>query len=112
MPAREEGRFLLRTRDADSSLSNRREFTVKTVPTEMRETAMQADVVRQVAELSGGRSLTPDALKTLPDIIPDPGPLTTHIRKEADLWDLPVVFLVIVLLSGIEWYLRRRDNLV
>jgi hypothetical protein len=112
MPAREDGRFLLRARDADAMISNRREFTVRTIPMEMRETAMQLDVARRVAKLSGGRNLSPDALKSLPEIIEDPGPLTTQIRKEADLWDLPIVYLLALLLVGIEWYLRRRDNLV
>ena len=110
--AREDGNYLLRPRVAEANISNQREFVVKTLPMEMRETAMQADVASQIAELSGGKSLTLAEFADLPEIIGDTGPLTTRIRKEADLWDLPLLFLLVVALSGVEWYMRRRENLV
>ena len=33
-----------------------------------------------------------------------------HIER--DLWDIPLWFLIILLFAGIEWFLRRRENLI
>jgi len=37
-------------------------------------------------------------------------PLT--IRREKALWDIPVIFVILIFITGLEWYLRRRENLV
>ena len=33
-------------------------------------------------------------------------------RREMDLWDQPLLYCFVVLLAGIEWYVRRRSNLL
>ena len=39
-------------------------------------------------------------------------PLSKVERMQIDLWDKPILFVLLVVFAGIEWYLRRRDNLV
>ena len=110
--AGEDGTYLLRAKAADAERANSPEFEVATVPPEARETGARHDVARQVAELSGGRTLTLAGLAALPsDLGPQPA-LTTvdHIDKE--LWDAPLWFLLILIFAAVEWFLRRRENLV
>jgi len=111
--AEEEGRYVLSAKGPNPSLSNTIEFEVEHIPQEQRETAMMEDVANQVATLSGGLSLPATQLGDLPEFL--------HTEKETDpliivrekaLWDVPVIFLLLVALTGLEWYLRRRENLV
>jgi len=89
------------------------EFEVEHIPLEQRETAMMEDVANQVATLSGGLSLPATQLGDLPEFLrteKETDPLI--IVREKALWDVPVIFLLLVVLTGLEWYLRRRENLV
>ena len=110
--ASEDGAFDLKTLSAQRELSNVAQFEVKTTPLEQRETDMQASVVRQVAELSGGKSYRLSELGALPVDLHNDKELTQTIHRERDLWDLPFLFVAMVLLTGMEWFMRRRDNLV
>ena len=56
---------------------------------------------------SSGHSLG-DLAKLLPGEMARPLP----IEREKALWDIPAIFLLLVILTGVEWYLRRRENLV
>tara|TARA_B100000959_G_C14800741_1_gene549613 strand:- start:121 stop:786 length:666 start_codon:yes stop_codon:yes gene_type:complete len=108
-----EGRFTLAARGSDPTTSNTVEFEIENVPVEQRETAMREDVANQIAALSGGERLAATQLGTLPDLLKTDEitrPLTIH--REKALWDIPFIFALLVLLTGVEWYLRRRENLV
>ena len=73
---------------------------------------MQLVVSQQIAELSGGKSFALGNLAELPDEFAKEEQLVTTIRLERELWDVPAIFILLVIFCGIEWYLRRRDNLV
>ena len=34
------------------------------------------------------------------------------VAREMDLWDTPLLYLLLLLFLGIEWFLRRRENLL
>jgi len=108
----EDGVYSLKARDADRETSNQVEFEVVTIPLEDRETAMKTDVVRQVAELSGGKTMSLSGMTALQDEFDEKEELTAVKRMEKDLWDAPLFFILLVIFTGIEWYMRRRDNLV
>jgi hypothetical protein len=110
--ASEDGAYLLKTRPQDAEISNQIEFQVTTVPVEDRETAMQADVVRQIAEQSGGKSLGLLQLADLSTELGDSEPLLKEVHLQIDLWDKPILFILLVVFAGTEWYMRRRENLV
>ena len=89
------------------------EFVVENKPIEQRETAMNEEVANQIAIQSGGQNLAGAQLGTLPDLLPpdvETKPLL-KIREKA-LWDVPLIFLILVIITGVEWYMRRRENLV
>jgi len=110
--ADQDGSYSIRTRPPDAEISNRAEFQVVTVPMEDRETAMQADIVKQIAEITGGKSMALVDLAKFPEQLEPEGELLSEVRSEKDLWDAPLLFLLLVMFAGTEWYLRRRDNLV
>lgn len=119
-----EGNFVLKAQDSDAPKANTVEFEVENIPLEQRETSMREDVATQIAALSGGNRLMAltemgqdanssghslgDLAKLLPGEMARPLP----IEREKALWDIPAIFLLLVILTGVEWYLRRRENLV
>ncbi len=110
--AGKDGSYMIRTRPGDAEISNETGFKIATQAIEDRETAMQPEVARQIAELSGGRQLALASLGKFPASLGEEKKLTTVVRLEKDLWDVPIWFLIVVAFAGVEWYLRRKDNLV
>ena len=96
----------------DADASNVVDFSVVNVPLESRETAVNFEVARQMAELSGGKMVALTHLHTLPEEFGYPKKLTTTVRKQKELWDAPLLFVLLVLFAGCEWYVRRKDHLV
>lgn len=72
---------------------------------------MQEEQLRRMAELSGGKYFTMRELPSLPQTIAGEQ-RTTVIRREKELWDIPIVLVVLVGLTGAEWFLRRRYDLI
>jgi hypothetical protein len=74
------------------------------------DAAMRPSLLARVAEDTGGRFYTPATVSTLPEDITYLGRGVTVVQ-EKDLWDMPVVLLMVVGLVGGEWALRRRWGL-
>ena len=107
-----EGRYQLKTQPDDAKASNVVEFSVVNVPLESRETAVNLEVARQMADRSGGKMVALSELATLPAEFGYPKKLTTTIRRQQAIWDAPFLFILFVLFAGVEWYVRRKDHLV
>jgi uncharacterized membrane protein len=70
-------------------------------------TAQNRELLEKLAEQTGGRYYTAANAGRLPEEISySEAGITT--RETKDLWDMPVVFLLALLLRGSEWVLRRR----
>jgi uncharacterized membrane protein len=65
------------------------------------------ELLRKLAEETGGRYFTPENAAKLADEV-SYSEAGISIRQMRDLWDMPAVFLLLVLLRGAEWLLRRR----
>ena len=74
------------------------------------DAAMRAPLLRRVADETGGRFYTPATAASLPDDIGYSGRGVTVV-EEHELWDMPVVLLLIVGLAGGEWAYRRARGL-
>jgi hypothetical protein len=85
-------------------------FTVGDSEAELRGAAMQAPRLREMATRSGGRFYTPATVASLPQDIALSGSGIT-VTEQKDLWDMPVIFLVLVGLLGTEWGYRRWRGL-
>lgn len=65
------------------------------------------ELLEKLSKETGGHYYRPeDANKLLNDITFSSAGLT--VRETRDLWSLPIVFLLILMLRGVEWTLRRR----
>jgi hypothetical protein len=74
------------------------------------DAAMRATLLKRIAEDTGGRFYTASTASSLPDDITYLGRGVTVVQ-EKDLWDMPIVLVLLVGLVGGEWFLRRRVGL-
>jgi hypothetical protein len=71
---------------------------------------MRAPLLRRIAEETGGRFYTAANVAALAEDITYAGRGAT-VQEERDLWDMPVLFLLLVGLLGTEWVYRRWRGL-
>jgi uncharacterized membrane protein len=72
---------------------------------------LRAPLLRRLAEETGGRFYTPETISSLPEDVSFTQSGTTVI-EERDLWDMPIIFLLLIALLGVEWGYRRWRGLV
>jgi len=75
------------------------------------DAARHTSLLQRVAEETNGQFYTPETVGTLPEDITISGAGVTLI-EEHDLWDMPAIFLILLLLMGAEWGFRRVRGLV
>ena len=79
--------------------------------TDFLNAEMRSPLLKRIAEETGGRFYTAATVATLPDdVVYTESGIT--VRQTKDLWDMPVVFLALMVLLGTEWTYRRRRGLV
>jgi uncharacterized membrane protein len=71
---------------------------------------MRASLMERVASETGGRFYTQETVERLPEDMSYTEGGTT-IRERRDLWDMPIVFLLLVGLVGSEWGYRKLRGL-
>jgi len=74
-------------------------------------TEQNRDLLERLATQTGGQYWKPAELGKLAGSIPFSEAGVT-VRETKDLWDLPLVFLVLLLLRFSEWWLRRKWGIV
>ena len=74
-------------------------------------TEQNRDLLERLAAQTGGQYWKPADLGKLAGAIPFSEAGVT-VRETKDLWDLPLVFLVLLLLRFSEWWLRRQWGIV
>ena len=74
-------------------------------------TEQNRELLEKLASQTGGRYWRPDELSKLPDEIPysDAG---ITMRETKELWNMPAIFLLLILLRFSEWLLRRKWGVV
>ena len=77
---------------------------------EYYDSTMRAPLLQRVAEETGGRFYTPDTVVSLAEDIQYVGGGVTVV-EERDLWDMPVLLLLLVSLVLGEWGYRRMRGL-
>jgi len=74
------------------------------------DAAMRAPLLKRIADETGGRFFTPDNAGGLPEAISYSGRGVTVV-EERDLWDMPILLLLLIALTGTEWAYRRARGL-
>ncbi len=86
-------------------------FESAELETEYFQSEMRSDVLKRIADETDGRFYTPANVATLPEDVSFTDSGMTVI-EERDLWDMPIIFLFVLLLIGSEWGYRRYRGLV
>jgi hypothetical protein len=74
------------------------------------DAAMRASLLRRVAEETGGRFFTPETVSSLPEAISLSGRGVTVV-EERELWDMPILFILMIGCVAAEWGYRRARGL-
>jgi hypothetical protein len=104
------GRYRLEANQDDAEISNTTEFQVAVVNRELADTSMRRDGLERIAKLTGGTCLAPKDLGKLETLL-DTKPITTTVRSDRPLWDNWLVLTVLIGVLGMEWIVRRRNDL-
>ncbi len=82
-------------------------FTVDTLNEELFDAARRDSVLGRIARETGGRQVELDEMESLVEDLAVSREGTT-VREARDLWDMPILFLLLVAFLGGEWAVRRR----
>ncbi len=86
-------------------------FEVKPSYAEFSDAALNVPLLSTLANMSGGNYYPIDEASQLVNQISLVESATSEIT-DIDIWDLPLIFGIIILLLGLEWFLRKRAGLV
>ncbi|MDE0552614.1 MAG: glutamine amidotransferase, partial [Candidatus Poribacteria bacterium] len=86
-------------------------FEVKTSYAEFSNAELNVELLKTLAEGSGGAYYTPEEASQLANRIPLVESATSKIT-DVDIWDMPLIFGLVIALLGFEWFLRKRGGLV
>ena len=88
------------------------ETSVRVAPggEEYRNPHQRRSLMERIAEETGGRYYTQETASRLPEDLQFSGGGVT-VTEERDLWDMPVLFLLLAGLLGAEWGYRRKRGL-
>ena len=78
---------------------------------EFRNYAVHEDLLKRVADATGGRVLSPDQIDGLVDELQEATHQAETITSKC-FWDNPNLYGLILLLYAIEWFTRRRVGLL
>jgi hypothetical protein len=71
---------------------------------------MRSELLKRIADETGGEFYTPETVSRLPeDMSYTEG--GTVVRERRDLWDMPVIFLLLLGLVSAEWGYRKVRGL-
>jgi uncharacterized membrane protein len=99
------------TRGADTIGTARTYVNVAPSDEEYFDASMRGTTLKRVADQTGGLFYTPETVSTLPEDIGLTGAGVT-LTEERDLWDMPILLLLVLGLMGAEWGYRRKRGLV
>ena len=71
---------------------------------------MRGSLLRRIAEDTGGRFFTSSNAASLPEAVTYTGRGVTVV-EERDLWDMPILLLLVLGLLSAEWAFRRVRGL-
>jgi len=89
------------------------QLTVAPLNLELRQSAANHELLRNIAKGSGGLMLLPTEIDKLADLIKKNENIKTLVyedRHYSDIIDVKWIFVLITLLLGTEWFLRKREG--
>ena len=90
-------------------------FAVGSLTLEFKETRADGQLMRQIAQRSGGMTFAPDQPEAVAQHLASSGsfvPMIFEERVETELWQRYIFFLIILFLLTVEWLVRKRSGMV
>jgi hypothetical protein len=90
-------------------------FSVGEANLEFQETRMNAPLLRELAYRTGGRYLAISEFKELRGILGALSSLTPRElsrTREIEIWNWQYTLAMIILLLGVEWFIRKRNGML
>jgi hypothetical protein len=90
-------------------------FSVGEQSLEFADTKMNSTLMRQIASLSGGAYADAADYHAIVDRLKKSQllkPEEEAVVSEVDMWSLPLLFSIILLCAGGEWFIRKRGGMV
>ena len=85
-------------------------FRIAESTAEFHNAALNVGLLKRLAEETGGHYYSPRDVRTLPEDISYVDNGSSRI-EEKDLWDMPLLYLLLVGSISAEWVLRKRKGL-
>lgn len=104
------GRHIAKVVNPDGSVSSTR-FIVFRKDEEATETAMDTTFLEELAKASSGRMIDASEIADLAEQLLQGSDHQDPLKRQTPLWDNPRIFILLCLIFGIEWHLRRRWGL-
>jgi uncharacterized membrane protein len=98
------------TRDQKTIGTSVMHLRVSAGDAEYYDAAMRAPLLKRIAEETGGRFFTPANAASLPDAISYSGRGVTVV-EERELWDMPIMLILLIAFMSAEWGYRRARGL-
>ena len=79
---------------------------------EIKETWLDSDKLKAIANTTGGGYYNPDEIAAIPDAIPDLSRKLSYDSPPMPIWDNRIVFIMLFLLLVSEWAFRKKYKLI
>ena len=79
---------------------------------EDRETGARPDLAKEIADISSGQNINQKEIQNFIESFKDEKPRQSEVVIIEELWDKEILFVLVLLFAGTEWFFRRRENLV
>ncbi len=90
---------------------DRGEFTVSQYSIEFEDTRMERSSLLELAQASGGEYFDLKDASSLPSHIPF-AQKEIQVSKETEVWDSPLLLVLIVIVLAAEWTIRKRNRML
>jgi hypothetical protein len=98
------------TQGSESLGANHTAFQVEDRPVEFSGAALDARLLQNIADSTGGRYYPLSRLGDLPDDAKYV-PTETSFVEQKELWDVPLLFMLLCLTFAGEWFWRKKKGL-
>ena len=90
-------------------------FNIGEIDIEMMNPGMDYEFLNTLANVSGGKYFSPDQYNSLFNLLSDLNNKSSKEKidtKEYSLWSNEFLMIAIILLFGIEWFVRKREGML
>jgi hypothetical protein len=90
-------------------------FNIGEIDIEMMNPRMDYEFLNTLANISGGKYFNPDQYKSLFNLLSDLNSKSSKEKidtKEYSLWSNEFLMIAIIILFGIEWFIRKREGML